>query len=74
MTIRPPHPDDQDNAQKAYELLIETIQANSYIEPTLWASAVVSLLIDGYHDSGINYEQFCESMDEIKAHFRKSFE
>jgi hypothetical protein len=74
MKRRPPKKSDQKNVEKAFKILKETIQSHPEIEPTLWASAVWSILVEGYVNSGASYELFCDEWDRIKEHYKGFFE
>lgn len=65
---------DQQQAQIAFEILKETMAEHTEIEPTLWASAFWSCLVDGYINSGITYEEFCNEWDILKKHYKKWFD
>lgn len=66
---RPPKPDDQDNIEKAYQI-IRTALEESKIEPTLCAGATFTILAEGYRNSGFSYKEFCEELDEVKDLFK----
>lgn len=68
---RPRKKTDQENAELAYQVLLNTMQFHSEIEQTLWASACWTLLVRGYLNSGVPYEEFCEDFDSAKEHYKK---
>lgn len=74
MEKRPAKKDDQENTERAYEILTETVNLNSDIERTLWVGAMISLLIEGFINSGISYEAFCAEWDRIKTHYKPWWE
>jgi hypothetical protein len=71
--MRPPKPDDQENAQKAYLLLIDFMSNHPEIEPTLWFSATWSALINGYVSGGFSYPEFLEHMKEVILHYKEQW-
>lgn len=70
--IRPSKASDQDETERAFELLKECIGNHPEIEGAIWASAIFSLLIDSFVGSGLTYEEFCETWDKAK-HFYKDW-
>lgn len=65
---------DKINAEKAYQILLETMIAHPEIEPTLWASACWSSLVTGYLNSNIPYREFCEDFDSAKEHYKNRWD
>lgn len=61
---------DQMNIEKAFNILINAMKSDPEIEPTLWAGAVWSVLVEGYINSGMSYELFCKEWDKIKIHYK----
>lgn len=74
MERRPPKDDDQENVEHAFLLIKGLMAKYSNIEPSLWAAAVWSVLVDEYINSGLNYEEFCSDLNEIKNHYKDWFE
>jgi hypothetical protein len=74
MTIRKPQPDDQKNTHKAYGLLLETIQLNPGIDGALWVSAALILVVDGFVNSGLSFDEFTFALDDVKANYRDLFD
>ena len=56
--IRKAKPDDHENIQKAYELIIELMRFNPQIEASLWPGALFSNLVAGYENSGFSFRDF----------------
>ncbi len=71
MQKRPPKETDQEEIEKAFQLLKGTMAAHPEIEPTLWAGAVWSCLVHGYKSSGFTYKDFEEGIHEVLDHFKK---
>lgn len=44
------------------------------IEPNFWASACWSVLVDGYIQCGISYEDFCSECENVKNQYKQWFE
>jgi hypothetical protein len=74
MEIRPPKETDQEEIEKAFNIVKKCMQDHSEIEPTLWAGALWSALVDGYIASGTSYNRFCYEWENIKHHYKKWFE
>jgi len=72
--IRNPKSSDQEELEKAFQILRKTMQSHPEIENTLWAGAIMSCFVDGHINSEVSYEDFCESLDSIKKHYKKWFE
>lgn len=73
MLKREPKDTDQDEVEKAHLLIHELMYEHPEIEPTLWAAAVWSVLVNGYIDSGATYDEFCEESDKLKTHCKPWF-
>jgi hypothetical protein len=65
---------DQDQTEKAYEMLHELTRLHPEIEMTLWAGAFMSAFINMHMDSGLDYNDFCEVIDGVKAHYKKWYQ
>lgn len=65
---------DKDETENAFQILKNAMQAHPEIEQTLWAGAMMSCFVDGYINSHIPYEYFCQELDSIKKHYKKWFE
>lgn len=64
---------DRENTEKAFKILKNAMQSHPEIEPTLWAGATWSCLVEGYRNSEFSYEDFCEEWDKIKKHYKSWF-
>lgn len=62
---------DQNNTEKAYQILLKAMQDHPEIEQTLWAGACWTALINGYINSDLSYEEFKEDFDSAKEHYSK---
>ncbi len=70
MKKRKPKSSDQEKVEKAYQILIETIQDNQKeIEPTLWIGAMIAALADNYEKSEIPFKFFKEEMNKCIDHY-----
>ena len=65
---------DQQEVEKAFQIIQETMQSHPEIEPTLWASALWSSLVVGYTKSGVSHDDFCLEWDQLKLHYKSWFE
>jgi hypothetical protein len=65
-----PKDTDQEQIEKAFNLIKDCMAHHPEIEPTLWAGAVWSVLVDGYASSGMTHDQFTQEWDKLK-HFYK---
>lgn len=74
MKKRIPLETDQEQIEKAFQLLKNCMKNYSEIEPTLWASAFWSILVDGYSQSGMSYQQFTDEWDRVKHHYKPWFD
>lgn len=64
---------DNENIEKGM-LLLQNLILTSGIEQTLWASALMSTIVNGYKNCGFSYEQFCEEMERVKDHYKSLFD
>jgi len=74
MERRSPKATDQQQIEKCFQLLKKCIQQHPEIEPTLWAGAFWSILVEGYAASGVAYDEFTREWDEIKHHYKPWFD
>ncbi len=74
MKTRKPKKSDQNQVQKGFQLIMDMMADHPEIEPTLWAGAIWSVLVNGYNNSGMTYEQFTREWDEIKHHYKDWFD
>lgn len=75
-TPRPPHPDDQDNADITYEILLNTIlnYGTEELEAVHWVSAMWTLIAERYCASGLTYEQSCFYFQKASENYRYLWE
>ena len=73
MKIRPPKPDDQDQCDKACDLLYDFLKENNHIEPTIWVSSMISVIAQSYINTGLSHEFFCRELDFIKKQSEEWF-
>jgi hypothetical protein len=74
MEYRRPKKTDQADTEKAFQILQEAMQSHSEIEPTMWAGAFWSCLVEGYANSGCSYAEFSCEWEKIKEHYISWFE
>ncbi len=74
MERRPPKKTDQKQIQKGFDLIMQVMEKHPEIEPTLWAGAIWSVLVHGYNNSGMSYEQFTRAWEEVKHHYKPWFD
>ena len=74
MKRRRPKETDMEQVQKSFNLLMECMAEHPDIEPTLWASAFWSVLVNGYSASGMSYDQFTHEWDQVKHHYKSWFD
>ncbi len=74
MKIRPAKESDQEEAQKAFDILIDAAKKHPEIEVNVWISALWSHLVNTYIKSGMPYDLFCEELDEVKENYKDWFE
>lgn len=72
MERRKPKKTDQQQTEKAFNILKDCMADHPEIESTLWVGAFWSILADGYSASGMSYDQFTTEWDQVK-HFYKSW-
>lgn len=65
---------DQDNIDKGYQYLMDTISDHPEIESTLWAGAVWSVLVSGYKRCDFSYDEFLSELDKISRHYKSWWE
>jgi hypothetical protein len=72
--IRPRLENDQENIQKAYELISNLIEEHTEIESTLWVGDIYSMLVSGYLKNGFSYEDFCEELNKISEFYKSRWD
>lgn len=73
MKKRKPKKSDQKNIEKAYQLLKKAAKDSPDIDPTSWAGACWTALVNGYICAGVSYEDFCVELDGVRDHYKKWF-
>ena len=58
MKIRKTKPDDQENAEKAVDLITELVKLNPQLEPSIWVSACLTSVARAFRSSDYTYEEF----------------
>lgn len=74
MERRPPKKTDQEQVRKGFDLIMKVMEKHPEIEPTLWAGAIWSVLVHGYNNSGMSYDQFTREWEELKHHYKPWFD
>lgn len=67
-------PTDQDQIERVYQILLKAMKDNPDIEGTFWVGACWSALVNGYRNSDLTYEQFCEELDSVKIFFKTKWD
>lgn len=68
----PKHPTkDQEDIEKAFNLLRFFIADHPEVGSVTWASALWSVLVAGYKASGADYAEFSSECDKVKIHFKE---
>lgn len=68
---RPGKETDQDETEKAYQILIKAMQDHPEIEKTLWAGACWTALVNGYLQCDIPLKQFRSDWKSAMDHYAK---
>ena len=71
MKIRPPQPQDQENAEKAFRLIHTLVLNHPEIDPNTWVSACSSLIARSFMDSGTTYDEYLSEMKSASKHYKK---
>lgn len=72
--IRPPTKLDQDETEKAYQMVMQLMNDHPEIESTLWCGAIWSVLVNGYEQCDYSYEEFCNEVKRISVHYKSWFD
>lgn len=70
---RPPKKGDQDKITEAVNLIYDLMSLNQQVEPSLWAGAIISVLVNGYRNCGMSHKMFKTEMTQICDHFEDSW-
>lgn len=71
MKIREIKSTDQEQTQRAYELLYDLILNNqNNIDPTLWVGAMICALADNFKESGVSFDCFKKDIISAIDHYR----
>jgi hypothetical protein len=69
--FRESKPEDQEEAEKAFQLLLDLITHHQrQIEPSLWVGAMIGALADNYEKSGFPFKYFKKEMEEAVGHYK----
>ena len=71
---RPSKETDQEETEKAYQILNEAMLQHPEIEPSLWTGACWSALVNGYLNSQVPFKEFCIEFDCAKEFYRDRWE
>lgn len=70
MRYREKKSNDQDDVEKAYQLLLKLIEKHQKtIEPALWVSAMICALAENYEKSGVSFYTFKREIDDCMHHY-----
>lgn len=70
LKVREPKEDDQEKSEFCLSMICEFMKANLDIDPALWMGAFLSFIATGMHVSGGSFQQFCETLDQVKEHYK----
>lgn len=65
---------DQKETERAFQIIQKAIEEHPEIEPTLWAGALFSKIVQGCETSGLSYLEFCEMIDDAKNFYKRWFD
>jgi hypothetical protein len=71
---RPGKKTDNEEIERAINLLYELMQFNTQIEPTLWSSAFTFIIANGYKQCGYTYEEFRNTIHLGFEHYKYLFD
>lgn len=74
MTYRGNLPNDQDQAEKAFEMIKYLIQNNDEIDMNCWIGACMSIIADRFAASDLTYEGYKKEMYEATVFYKHYFE
>lgn len=73
LKLRIPKDDDQENAEKAYQLIAELVKSNPGIDDNFWVGGCWTALINCYRETGFDYKDFCKEVEKVKRFYKKKF-
>ena len=71
MKYREPTKNDQEMAEKAFQLMRELALSHPEIEMAAWIGGCMSLLVDRFLDAGVPYHAFCEELECVKKAYKE---
>jgi hypothetical protein len=74
MKKRKPKPDDQENADKAANLIAELVKLNPQIEPSIWVSACLTSVARAFRSSDYTYEEFIREAERALKFYKRYWE
>jgi hypothetical protein len=74
MKQRPSKDTDQENAQKAFDMLCDLARINPEIEGSIWISAFYSCIVASFVNTGLTYENFCVDMKGAMEKYKSWFD
>lgn len=74
MKKRKPKPDDQQNADKACDLITELVKMNPQFEPTIWVSACLTCVARCFHSNDFTYDQFLREAQSALKFYKRYWE
>ena len=72
--IRESREDDQENAQKAFDLILEFVEENDHIEISIWAATFFNVLAHAFKNSGYSHEEFCEEIKNVARDYKSAWD
>ncbi len=74
MQKRKPSRDDQKNADRAACLILALRTNYKEIDNAQWIGGLITILANTYKELNISYEDFCDSIDDIKEFYKYLWE
>lgn len=70
MRERKPKIDDQEQADRAFDILAQIMDMHPEIEPNIWVASTLSCIVASFIDAGASYEAFCVEMKAMTEHYK----
>ena len=66
--------EDQENAEKAVDVLMDFLENHTEFEVNVWCAAMFNTVAGSFHISGASYEDFKEEMQEMIKFYKHIWE
>ena len=74
MKHRPPKEDDQENAEKAFNVIMAFLGEHPEFEGSIWCAAMITSAALAFRDSGHSHEDFKKEMQRITKFYKYLWE